>query len=484
MMRCVVVGSGVSGMTAALLLAGNGHDVTLLEAGDRPSPLLRGFSREGLVFDTGFHSAGGIHAGGTLHRWLRALDLAPLLHGVSTSHTDVFLFSDGRRFCLPAGKDDILNAVDGQFPGQAPAMERFMEVLNGCFAHSAYLDPSVRGEPESFADNTENLASFLDQFPFPPHLRAMVSCRCLLYGVPPAVASRRDYALVAGPYFHSCGTWDGGGLALAEAFLKKLSRKGVIPRCNCAITQIEGTKSRGVTGVSLHDGSRIPCEACFFTGHPAQLEKLLPPGLLRPAFYRRIREMPETPSAILLFAETRDALCEQESLYILPKPDSPDIFQEMETSSVYIHCGRPAADGRKAVMAVAFLPPRALPEGDPQPRPESYRIWKKETMLRLKSYVETRMPALKGRWRILDAATSLSLRHWIHGSTGSLYGIRHEAANMPLLPVTRLQGLFLAGQNIVLPGILGAIVSGALAAGFALGHDAALKEFRQCAGDG
>jgi all-trans-retinol 13,14-reductase len=54
-------------------------------------------------------------------------------------------------------------------------------------------------------------------------------------------------------------------------------------------------------------------------------------------------------------------------------------------------------------------------------------------------------------------------------------------AEIPLLPVTRIAGLFLAGQNILLPGVLGGIVSAALAVGFALGHDNALKEFRACA---
>ena len=47
-MHCVVVGSGITGLTAALLLARQGHQVTVLEAGARVAPLLRGFWREGL----------------------------------------------------------------------------------------------------------------------------------------------------------------------------------------------------------------------------------------------------------------------------------------------------------------------------------------------------------------------------------------------------------------------------------------------------
>jgi all-trans-retinol 13,14-reductase len=50
---------------------------------------------------------------------------------------------------------------------------------------------------------------------------------------------------------------------------------------------------------------------------------------------------------------------------------------------------------------------------------------------------------------------------------------------IPLLPLTRIPGLLLAGQNILMPGVLGGIISAALAVGFALGHDSALEEFRR-----
>ena len=47
-------------------------------------------------------------------------------------------------------------------------------------------------------------------------------------------------------------------------------------------------------------------------------------------------------------------------------------------------------------------------------------------------------------------------------------------------PVTRLAGLYLAGQAVVSPGILGAILSGLVACGSILGHDRLRKEIRSC----
>ena len=486
-MRCVVTGSGVAGLAAALLLARQGHDVTVVEACRHAAPLLRGFTREGLHFDTGFHCGGGLHPGGALRRWLRALGVEADLQDISTTHSAVFCFADGSEYRLPSGVQAVTDAAERQFPGTGHGMNAFLRRAEAELSSSPYLNPTVRDAPGGALQDGATLNERLDAAAFPPHLRAMLGSRCLLYGVFPSEASWRDFSLVAGPYFQSCGTWRGGGAALAEALLRALREARVAVRLGRAVTGIEADTATGVRGVLLGDGTRIACERCFFTGHPAQLARLTPPGLLRPAYLHRIDDMPETSPALLLFAETRDALRDDESLYLLPSPQAAssdaELFPSLEAEDpgIYVFCDRPAADGRRAVMVVSLLHGAGLAEGDPQPRPRAYLDWKRRAAEQARRAVERRVPRLRGAWRILDAATPLTLRRWVYGGTGSLYGVRHHRAVMPLLPVTRVPGLFLAGQNALLPGVLGGIVSAALAVGFAFGHDAALKEFRECA---
>ena len=49
---------------------------------------------------------------------------------------------------------------------------------------------------------------------------------------------------------------------------------------------------------------------------------------------------------------------------------------------------------------------------------------------------------------------------------------------------TRIRGLFLAGQAVTSPGILGAVLSGFLACGNILGHDRLRKELAACRQEG
>ncbi len=51
----IVIGGGVSGLSSAVLLAQNGRNVCVLEQSSQIAPTIRGFVRDGIYFDTGFH---------------------------------------------------------------------------------------------------------------------------------------------------------------------------------------------------------------------------------------------------------------------------------------------------------------------------------------------------------------------------------------------------------------------------------------------
>lgn len=512
-LSCVVVGSGIAGMTAALLLARVGHDITLLESGPRLAPLLRGFWREGLHFDTGFHYGGGVHQKGVLRRWLKALGVEKSLHFFS-GHEDHIHFTDGQNYVLPSG-EALPERMEHYFPGHGASMQLLMDNCADTLRHSPYTNPALHSEPAMRWKITESVPERLATLNMPPHMAELLTLHCLLYGVPPAQASWDDYALVAGPYFQSSGTWQGGGEALVQALEKELHTAGVRVRCRATLAGLELTPHKAVQAALLSDGTRIPCQQCFFTGHPRQLAHILPTGALRPVFLNHVRELPETSAPIMLFAETR-AMPRGRNIFLLPAPaaaDRPDNSGKTDKSgnsgrsdregsegtkgkapsgahlfthehapcpSIYLACGHPAPDAdpeRIPLLAMGLVHPDSMPAVDASPA--AWRAYKAQTVARLMANVEARCPELRGAWRVLDSATARSMRHWIHGSTGSVYGVLHDRENMPLLPVTRVSGLFLAGQNILLPGVLGGIVSAALAVGFAHGHEVALKDFRQ-----
>ena len=78
MSDALVIGSGLGGLLSGVILSRAGYRVTVLEKAVQPGGCLQTFVRDGLRFDTGFHSVAGLEEGGPLERIFRPLGLMDL----------------------------------------------------------------------------------------------------------------------------------------------------------------------------------------------------------------------------------------------------------------------------------------------------------------------------------------------------------------------------------------------------------------------
>ena len=76
--RVLIIGAGLSGLLCGKILSQNGFTVTILEQGAQAGGALQTFVREGIRFDTGFHSVGGLGPGEPLEQIFRPLGLMDL----------------------------------------------------------------------------------------------------------------------------------------------------------------------------------------------------------------------------------------------------------------------------------------------------------------------------------------------------------------------------------------------------------------------
>jgi len=74
--------------------------------------------------------------------------------------------------------------------------------------------------------------------------------------------------------------------------------------------------------------------------------------------------------------------------------------------------------------------------------------------------------------QLVDTYTPLTIRDWVASPNGSAYGIQRSTDQMlsaALLNRTTLKGLYLAGQNVMAPGILGTILGSLTTIKFIIG---------------
>ena len=80
---------------------------------------------------------------------------------------------------------------------------------------------------------------------------------------------------------------------------------------------------------------------------------------------------------------------------------------------------------------------------------------------------------LKGL-EVIDTYTPLTIRDWVNSPNGSAYGVMRSDRQMlsaALLNRTAVKGLYLAGQSVMAPGILGTILGSLITAKFIVGPE-------------
>lgn len=271
----VVVGAGLSGLSAALQLAGRGRQVTVVERYGFPGGRMGQADVRGYRIDTGptvltmpdiieeaFAAVGASMAD--------RLDLAPVDPAYRAS------FADGSSLDVHTDAEAMTAAVE-EFagPDQAAGYQRLRDWLtelyrlemNG-FIASNFDSPLSLLTPQlarlAAIGGFRGWEKMVRRFISDERLQRIFTFQALYAGVPPqhALAAYAVIAYmdtVAGVYFPR-----GGMRAVPEALAAAAAEAGVEFRYETTVSALERSGSR-VTAVRTHTGDRIACDAVVLT---------------------------------------------------------------------------------------------------------------------------------------------------------------------------------------------------------------------------
>ena len=477
-------------MTSALILAKHGYSVVLVEKSGQLAPTIRGFTRKGLFFDTGFHYTGGLGVGEPLDIFFRYLGLSDhvTVRLFNKDSFDSFRCLDPRfEFGVPYGYDSLKERFHRAFPDDREAIDTYLRAVREIYASLPYVDLDSRGEPAGLSSvHGPSLEEYLDGLTGNALLKCILSMHCFLYGTPPEETPFAHHACIAGSYYQSASGIDGGGGSLTKAFEAMLEKAGVTVLCGQAVKKIHVTGEGAVSGISLEGGAFFDLKGCISTVHPHQFLGMVPESLFRPAYVNRLKGLDETISACMLYATCSEPIngLEGSNLFIFPQADFSFFHgtRPIEKQPLYITAAG-SGSGKHGFVAICPMlraQIRSWEDSVSGKRPAEYTVFKNETAERIGRLIEDSCPEIAGKITDIEFATPLTLRDHTNSPYGSIYGVKHKVGQLNPIPVTRSRGLYLAGQATAAPGIMGAMMSGFLACENILGRDHLKEELKAC----
>lgn len=497
----VVVGSGVSGLTAAAILAKKGKKVIVLEKQPNAGGSLRQFKRQGIGYDVGFHYSGCFGEGEILHSLfsycgvLEDIDLIPLTNG-GYDHFEFFNTQTSDKSHPIRGYfsyDELQDELGKKFPLEKEAifsyLQRIKEICQEVpFYNSALpLTPFLRG----YKSRPSALQTFLQKITSNPKLKAVLTAPCFLYGAPASLAPLEVHALVAHGYYSGAYTTYGGGQAIVDSFLRVLTKLGVELWCNAAAEDILVSGDK-VNGLMIKGKGKIECSEIIYTGHPSTFLQVLPKQLFRPAYRSRLANLQNSLSMFAVFGKSERHLDVESgplNHYILPAngdvvppiPNTPLHKRAMMMTGTRQESTDKLQRGPNGIILLRlgyWQDVESFADSAPGDRSTEYRDFKSKVAEEMIETVENYWGDVCGRIEPVAVGTPLTFRDELSAPEGCAYGAMHRLDQFNPDVRTRCKGLYLAGQSTLMTGVVGASISGFVAAGEILGLESLWEEVR------
>jgi all-trans-retinol 13,14-reductase len=485
--KILVIGSGIGGLSTGIILAKLGFDVTVIEKNPQPGGMVRSYVRRGVQCDVGLHYLGALDHGQILRRCFDFLEitnqLALIRLGIG-GPVDRYLFPDHHlglaRFDVPTGIGAYEAGLNAAFPTQEAQVAALTALVRRSADQLDRLAFLYADQPmEYWIDQTEPLGAIFDRLGCSPGLRAVFGLPSVLIGVPPAVCPQFYHTMTLASYLLSAWRLEGHGVTMAEVCCQRLTSLGGRLRTGEAVAGIRSADGR-VRGVVLDSGETLDAAIVIGAIHPKALMALLEPGAVKATYRRRIMGLKDTLGMMAVHA-------------LVPADRHPVISPNLFVVQ---------SDPYGAVRDLIYLQLR--PSGAPgqnlltlitSGHDELWQAWRqtrsgrrgpdylKEKMglaLRLIGRIEMIMGPFHDL-QLLDIFTPLTIRDWVNSPEGSAYGVMRSSEQLlsaALLNRTSLRGLFLAGQSVLAPGVLGTMLGSFTTVQFIVGSERFRREVR------
>ena len=475
MNSCIIIGSGLGGLSCGIILAKNGYNVTILEQGGQVGGCLQSFSREGIDFETGMHYLGSADNGQTLNYIFKYLNIYNNINlsKLDTTGYDTISFCN-ERYKLANGLEPFVETLAEQFPKSKDELYKYHKLItevasaNKMHTLSNYADLQTHLEYR-----TRSVGEIVDNLISDKRLREV------LCGINPLYAGEKDktpfaiHSLIFDFYNKSAFRIVGGSGKLVSALKKSLEELGGKILTHKKVTKIE-CKNSLASAVVTKDGERFEGDLIISDIHPLQTLEMIGKDIVKPIYRKRIESLHNTTAPFcihLKFKNERVKYMNSNLFYFRDKSvwggekydngSWPKFLLYMH----FCHEENPIwAQSGEILTYMNFNETSPWIDTKVGERGKEYEIFKRERAERAIAALEEEIPGISSQIESYYTSSPLTYRDYTLTPEGSMYGVARDINNIASLNIsckTPISNLLLTGQNTSCHGMLG-VLSGSL----------------------
>ena len=475
--RCVIIGAGLGGLSCGAVLSRYGYRVTVIEQDNKAGGCLQTFVRDGIKFETGMHFIGSARRGELLDSLLRFLDIRDNLElrELNRDGYDVITYK-GQDFPFKSGKEAFVEGLAEFFPSQKDNIARYIDTVYKASAASSVdsFNPERAMDTNDAIWHMRSVDSVINELVGDNDLSQILAGNQPLYA---GVKGRTPFALHAFiTSFYNRSAWRiaGGSDRIAQLLVDRITANGGSVMTGCKALEIvcNETEACGVRYIGRNSQEGVlDADYVISTIHPSITVGMVHSSLFRPAFRKRIQEMPDTIGVFELYLKFKtDTVPYMNCNRFVYRGGSIwgcDSYTDEDWPRGYLYMHQyPQVDSRYADAGVilAYMHYDELAQWSKTHtgrRGDDYTEFKKRKAEKLIAVAAQQFPEFSNGLESYWTSTPLTYRDYTGAVGGGLYGIAKDVElglSGRVSYRTRIRNLLMAGQSVNSHGILGVLV--------------------------